>query len=376
MEVNWTPHRDTGVLHAHGRPKHLELALHQIAGFSVAELVSCLESLRQEDLSLHVQPILLVRDPGRVALELLLRFRSLELTALGTQAVFEWAEALNLAHSLDQLVLQGLGEVQQAWRDLGDLSGRIEYITVNISGASVATAARQDALVETLRDQRIDPSLFRLELTETAAMKTVEEANSLRSTAQRLIDELNVRLIVDDFGSGLSNYRRLCEAWYDGIKLDRQLVDDISSSYRLQIFVGSLISAVHGFGKTIVAEGVEQHRDLDVLLRLGVQGYLIAKPMPWQQLAAFLQTSPWLEANCLIEIKARIIEADRQLQAPLAPAQSIGIALSPVPLERYVLEHWSNLGSFEEVVLEESLAESLGVRLGAGGNALLSGFPA
>ena len=56
---------------------------------------------------------------------------------------------------------------------------------------------------------------------------------------------------MDDFGSGLSNYRRLCEAWYDAIKLDLQLVRGIAASFRMQIFVGSLIEAVHGFGRRL-----------------------------------------------------------------------------------------------------------------------------
>ena len=352
-----------------GRRARLAHALRHVAGLGGAQaggwdavpprddgLARRIESLRPEDLELLVQPILLVRDPGKIALELLLRFRPPELAALGTQAVFQRAEALNMAHRLDRLVLERLGHVQRAWRELGDLSARIVYITVNISAASVVTAKRQDALMALLRGQRIDPALFRLELTETAAMETMEESDSLRSTAQRLMDELKFRLIVDDFGSGLSNYRRLCEAWYDGIKLDLQLVDGISRSYRLQSFVGSLIEAVHGFGKTVVAEGVEQHRDLEVLLRLGVdalQGYLISRPMPWQQLVPFLRESPWLELDRLPRLQAEIIESDRQLQAPLDPPLSSIPASGPVsmPLERYVLEHWSSLRSFDELVL-------------------------
>ena len=354
-----------------GRRARLAHALRQVAGLGAARvgtwdavpplddgLARRIESLRPDDLELLVQPILLVHDPGKIALELLLRFRPAELAALGTQAVFQRAEALNMAHRLDRLVLQRLGDVQRAWRELGDLSARIVYITVNISAASVATAKRQDALMALLRGQRIDPALFRLELTETAAMETMEESDSLRSTAQRLMDELKFRLIVDDFGSGLSNYRRLCEAWYDGIKLDLQLVDGISRSYRLQSFVGSLIEAVHGFGKTVVAEGVEQHRDLEVLLRLGVdalQGYLISRPMPWQKLVPFLRESPWLELDRLPRLQAELIESDRQLQEPLAPPPSAIAATGPVPvsmpLERYVLEHWSSLRSFEELVL-------------------------
>ena len=314
---------------------------------------SLLNRLSAADLDFRVQPILLVSAPGRIALELLLRFRPPELARLGTQFVMERAHDLGLAPRVDQLVLERLQEVQRAWLDLGPLAARVQYITVNISGASVATAPRQDALLALLRRHRVDPALFRLELTETDAMELVETEDSLASAAQRLMEDIGIRLLVDDFGSGLSNYRRLCEAWYDAIKLDLQLVRGIVGSFRRQTFVGSLIAAVHGLGRTVVAEGVEQQGDLEVLLRLGadaLQGYLIAPPLAWSELPDFLEVSPWLDPACIPAIKARILEADRKLQAPLAPVVPASIP-QPVPLERHILEHWSSLRSFEEVVL-------------------------
>jgi diguanylate cyclase (GGDEF)-like protein len=314
---------------------------------------SLLNRLSAADLDFRVQPILLVSAPGRIALELLLRFRPPELARLGTQFVMERAHDLGQAPRVDQLVLERLQEVQRAWLDLGPLAARVQYITVNISGASVATAPRQDALLALLRRHRVDPALFRLELTETDAMELVEGDDSLASAAQRLMEGIGIRLLVDDFGSGLSNYRRLCEAWYDAIKLDLQLVRGIAGSFRRQTFVGSLIAAVHGLGRTVVAEGVEQQADLEVLLRLGadaLQGYLIAPPLAWSELPDFLEVSPWLDPACIPAIKARIVEADRQIQAPLAPVLPASMP-QPVPLERHILEHWSSLRSFEEVVL-------------------------
>ena len=331
-----------------------------------AAIAARLHALSDGDLELRFQPILLVSAPGRIALELLLRFRPPELAALGTQAVMEQAHRLGLAPRVDRLVLQRLEGVQRAWRQLGELAARVTYITVNISGASVATAARQDDLIALLRTQRVDAGLFRLELTETDAVELAGDERSLASAAQRLMEELGIRLLIDDFGSGLSNYRRLCEAWYDAIKLDLQLVQGIAGSFRRQTFVSSLIEAVHGLGRTVVAEGVEHHRDLEVLLRLGadgLQGYLIAPPLPWGELAGFLQESRWLDPGHLPALQARLVEADRQLQAPLAPPAAAAAALpstpalataalpQPVPLERHILEHWSSLRSFEEVVL-------------------------
>lgn len=313
-----------------------------------------LRCLGVDDIDLLFQPILLVNDPGRIALETLVRFRPPELAQLGTQAVLQRAHDLDIAHRIDWLVLQRLGEVQRAWRELGPLADRIDYVTLNICSPSVATASRRQALVTVLRSQRFDPSHFRLELTETAATALLELDASLRSTAQWLIDELELRLLIDDFGSGLSNYRRLCEASYDAIKLDLQLVRGIASSHRLQSFVGSLVEAIHGFGRSVIAEGVEHHRDLEALLRLGVdglQGYLFARPQPWSALEAFLRESPWTRPTCLPDLQAQIAEADRQLQDPLPAAPATSTSRQSLPLERYILEHWSSLRSFEEVVL-------------------------
>jgi diguanylate cyclase (GGDEF)-like protein len=319
------------------------------------QVIARLQTLALDDLILHFQPILLLRDPGRIALELLVRFRSPELAAVETGTVVRWVNNLGLGHRLDRLVLQRLGEVHQAWRELGHLAQRIDYISVNIGAGSLATPERQQALISELRSQRVDPALFRLELAEMTAMDlVVPEVDTVRTVSQRLIEELNFKLLVDDFGSGLSNYRRLCEAWYDTIKLDVQLVRGIAGSLRLQTFVGSLIQAVHGFGRAVVAEGVELQDDLETLLQLGidaVQGYLIAPALSWRDVEAFLVESPWLSSDP----RELLAAGSRSGEDEPAAASSLGAGLSPlpvnVPMERYVLRHWSTLRSFEEVVL-------------------------
>jgi diguanylate cyclase (GGDEF)-like protein len=319
-----------------------------------ASVAERLRNLKPEDLELLFQPILQVRDPGCCALELLVRFRPPALAALGTGTVVHCAQDLDLVHRLDQIVLRRLGEVRQAWQNLGPLRERIPYISVNISAGSVATVQRQDALIALVRELRLDPALFRFELAETAAMEDLSGEGRQGSVSQRLMEELELRLLIDDFGSGLSNYRRLCEAWYDTIKLDLQLVQGIAASFRMQTFVGSLIQAVHGFGKTVVAEGVEQQRDLELLLRLGVdavQGYLVAQPMRWHDLEPFLRQSPWLEPGCLAGLCERIRRSDAEIQTPLLHSSVGEPPLAPLPLERYVLQHWSSLRDFEEVML-------------------------
>lgn len=310
--------------------------------------------LSAEDLELRFQPILLLASPGQIGLELLMRFRPPGLAGLGTEAVFQRALAMGIAHRIDALLLERLADVRQARQALGPLASRIDYISVNVSSASVATPQRLAELIALLRAHRVDASLFCLELTETAATDLVKEERSLVTTSQRLKNELDFRLFIDDFGSGLSNYRRVSEAWYDAIKLDLGLVRGIGRSFRLQRFVGSLIATVHQLGKTVIAEGVENHRDLAAMLRLGadaIQGYLVARPMPWEALPDFLRDSPWASPSGLAQLQAELRAADRDLA--LADPEASGRAASPgaVPLERYILDNWPTLRSFEEFVL-------------------------
>lgn len=72
------------------------------------------------------------------------------LAAAGTGAVVQWAHDLDLVHRLDRLVIERLGGVHQARRELGAQAPRIDDISVNISSGAVATPARQEELIALL----------------------------------------------------------------------------------------------------------------------------------------------------------------------------------------------------------------------------------
>jgi EAL domain-containing protein (putative c-di-GMP-specific phosphodiesterase class I) len=317
-----------------------------------AELRRQLIDLTAQDIDLRFQPILLLADPGCFALELLLRFRSPLLRRLGTGAVLQAAGAMGIAHRIDDLVVDQLPGVQERLRASPMLRERISYVSFNVSADSLAREDRLSRLVERLQQHAVDVSLFRIEITETAAGDAHPGAVSMAAASERLMRELNLRVLIDDFGSGLSNYRRISEAWYDAIKLDIELIRGIGQSFRLQRYVGSFIAAVHGLGKTIVAEGIERYADLVVAVRQGadaLQGFHIAPPLPWQELEGFLTGSEWASGRKIQRLIERIAASDRMLDA--SGLQGPAPDPSRVPLERYILDNWSGLRNFEEFVL-------------------------
>lgn len=316
-----------------------------------AEIRRQLLALNGDDLELRFQPILQLASPGRFGLELLMRFRSPMLRSLGTGTVFERAYEMGIAHRIDDLLIEQLPELQRLLMASPLISKRIDYVSFNVSSESVSSVRRLDHLIAKLSDLLIDPSFYCIEITEAAATASLVGAAHVVTASERLVRELNFKVLIDDFGTGLSNYRRISEVWYDAIKLDIALVHGIGQSFRLQRYVGSFIGAVHSLGKTIVAEGVESYGDLAVAVRQGadaLQGFLICRPVVLQQLEGFLASSPWASPEWLRHQLQNIQNSDRLLGPAYIghPGDS-----AKIPLERYILDNWSGLRNFEEFVL-------------------------
>ena len=316
------------------------------------EIRSQLTGLKASDLDLRFQPILQLSNPGHFGLELLIRFRPPALNKLGTGKVIQLAHDIGITHKIDALVISRLTEVQQQIIESKFLRQHIEYIAINISSDSVATDQRLNQLISLFKQHAIDSTIFCIEITEMAATDIPAGSEGVTTASERLIRELGFRIFIDDFGSGLSNYKRISEAWYDAIKLDIDLIKGIDRSFRLQRYVGSFIDTVHALGKTVVCEGVENHNELTAVIRLGadaLQGVLISPPITLAEMEPFIRSSEWADRDSLQQT-LDMIKATSRLQASVI-SDEIKASGKRIPLERYIIDNWSRLRSFEEFVL-------------------------
>jgi diguanylate cyclase (GGDEF)-like protein len=308
-----------------------------------------LQNLGPADIRLDFQPILLLASPGHFGLEALVRFQPPLLRGWPTSRLMQTAHDLGIAHRIDGLVLRRLPDLLKALKEQPRLDERITYIALNISGDSFASSQRLEQLISTLQELEIDPERFCLEFTETPSGDDSIDSSAVTIASERLTRELKLRIAIDDFGSGLSNYKRICDAWYDSIKLDIALVAGIGNSFRMQRYVGSLIETVHSLGKTVVCEGVDDHADFTAAVRLGadaIQGYLIAKPMAWEAIEGFLDKAEWASAERITTMVTKIHQSDRLVLPELRQDSQ-----TAVPLERQILDKWFELRSFEEFLL-------------------------
>jgi EAL domain-containing protein (putative c-di-GMP-specific phosphodiesterase class I) len=102
----------------------------------------------------------------------------------------------------------------------------------------------------------------------------------------------SLRFSVDDFGTGYSSLAQFKSLPVDELKIDRSFVKNMQPGSDDAIIVQATIDLGHRFGVKVVAEGIETTENWQQLLAMGCdhgQGYLISKPLPAEQLLAFIQ---------------------------------------------------------------------------------------
>ncbi|MEW5904305.1 MAG: EAL domain-containing protein [Pseudomonadota bacterium] len=135
---------------------------------------------------------------------------------------------------------------------------------------------------------KVPPSSLQVELTET---QTLEAGESIRGNILPL-REAGLTLAMDDFGIGYSSLDTLSKWPFTTIKLDKGIIGRMLDSDKNATIVESSVRMAHELGMSVVAEGVENNAQYQHLLESGctkVQGYWISRPLPLDQLIAFVE---------------------------------------------------------------------------------------
>jgi len=153
----------------------------------------------------------------------------------------------------------------------------ITCISVNISGRSFDDPMLAQFIVQTLEAYNVKPQRLLLELTETAAVTDLHDA-------QRFISAMRAygcKIAIDDFGSGYASFIYLKHLEADVVKIDGLFTHDLIKETDNQLFIKAIVDIAHGLNKKTVAEFVEDEGSLELLEALGVdyvQGFYFQKP--------------------------------------------------------------------------------------------------
>ena len=171
-------------------------------------------------------------------------------------------------------------------------------MAVNLSARQFRHLYLASMVEDSLRENYIDPSRLEIELTESLLMEDNETTRGMLESFSRI----GVRLAIDDFGTGHSSLSYIKRFNIDTLKIDRSFVQSLPDDSEDVAIATAVIALGRSMQMTVVAEGVETQAQAEVLRRLGcheMQGYLLGRPMPAADLAA------WLQARLRAEYLAR-----------------------------------------------------------------------
>ena len=240
-------------------------------------------------LRLHYQPRVDLRTGRPLGVEALVRWQHPTRGLLTPVAFIDLAEESGLVRELGAWVLDHAIAQVAAWQRLTP-KAPLE-MAVNLSVRQLADRRLVGLVAHALTTHGLPAELLTLEITETALMGDPQAA---LDTLQNL-KALGVSLAVDDFGTGYSSLTYLKRFPIDELKIDQSFVRGLGTDGGDEAIVTSCVQLAHALGLRAVAEGVETDAQRVALLNLAcdsVQGYLFSRPLPPENLWAWITTHP------------------------------------------------------------------------------------
>jgi diguanylate cyclase (GGDEF)-like protein len=237
-------------------------------------------------LLLHYQPQATLAD-GRVrTVEALIRWQHPTDGLLYPGSFLPLAEQTDVIDKLTRWVLRtALSEI----RDLSAAGDPIS-VAVNVSARSIGRPALADEVIDTLAELNLPAERLIVEVTETALLSDPKRAAAVLAR----LAEAGVKISLDDFGQGQTSLGYLSALPLHELKIDRSFVGDMLDNAAHAAIVRSIIDLGHNLDLRVVGEGVETDETLASLHESGcdvAQGFLLARPMPVDDIAAWIRAT-------------------------------------------------------------------------------------
>lgn len=263
-----------------GRITHYDAELNSAREYQLSVENDIRDGLENDEFEVWYQPIVDARTQVMTGVEALVRWPRRPKGELKPDAFIAIAETSGLIYSLGQFVLRRACTDLQALDEL--------KLSVNISPAQFRDPEFENKVAPVLESCHFPPYRLQLEVTETYVLENPERARAAISNLKML----GTAVALDDFGTGYSSIGYLRRFNFDTIKIDKSLAGLVDNDDQAAALVGGTIRIASALGMTVIAEGVENEKQMKLLRLAGcdqLQGFWFSEPMPISSLLQLRQ---------------------------------------------------------------------------------------
>ncbi len=243
------------------------------------------KAIEQKSFELHYQPKVDLQKRQIVGVEALVRWNNEKLGFVSPAEFIPYAEETGLIIPISECIIE---RACQDVHKLANLGVKNLPIAINISSIHFHQQNFIQSINQILVKNNLPARLFELELTERTIMDN--ESETIRKLVK--LKQMGFKLSVDDFGTGYSSLSYLVQFPIDYLKIDRSFIQHLCFYKDKQAIVDAIIQMAHRLQLKVIAEGVEQQGQVQLLNKMGcdmIQGYYYSKPRKLDQLIEFIE---------------------------------------------------------------------------------------
>lgn len=242
-------------------------------------------AIENNELIFHYQPIIPTKKENYLYLEMLIRWEK-DGTVIMPNEFIPQLEQTQLIDDLSlYIVKKAILDIKEHLKE-----GYKVAMSINVSAKNLLSNYFVNEIIRLIKQSDLDPYHFELEITEGSAIEFTEKLLSNII----LLENLGVKVSIDDFGAGFSSVGYFNKMPIDYIKIDKDLTNTINKDEKSNDLVKNIIVFLQNLGYGVVGEGIEHQEQFDFLIENTIdymQGYYISKPLDSDNI------SKWIKEN-------------------------------------------------------------------------------
>ncbi|GAA0719076.1 hypothetical protein GCM10008905_06660 [Clostridium malenominatum] len=244
------------------------------------------KAIKNNEFELYYQPQMDLNTEEIIGVEALIRWNHPHKGLISPVQFIPLAENTGLIVNIGKWVIETVCKQNMKWQDMG-----YEDVVISINVSSIQLQQKDfiNFVSDALKKYNMKAELLNIEITESTLMKSIDSVViKLKS-----LKELGVGISLDDFGTGYSSLSYLKKLPIDTLKIDKIFIDDVNEHSIEDAITGEIIQLAHKMKIDVVAEGVEEKNQIHLLKSQNcdkIQGYVLSKPVPKEEVIKFFKS--------------------------------------------------------------------------------------